>query len=57
VMLTRLLYRDGTLWADRPPLMDHAPKLDEYDRVFDYVGGRLAVVRSRPGKAAVLRPR
>lgn len=51
LMMSRLLYRDRTLWADSPAMMDHPPNLSEYDRVFDYVGGKLAVVRSREEKA------
>lgn len=43
--LTVLLYRDRTLWVDRPSMMKTAPDLTKYDCVFDYAGGQLVVVR------------
>ena len=52
VMLCRLLYRDRTLWADRPSMMNKSPDQLNYDRVFDYTGGKLFIVRSRPVPAA-----
>jgi hypothetical protein len=60
LMLSRLLYRDRDLWADRPTMMTAAPNLPDYDRVFDYVGGTLCVVRTRPAMGGVrpmLKPR
>jgi hypothetical protein len=47
VMICRLLYDDRHLWADRPTMMDRAPDESSYDRVFDYINGRVAVVKSR----------
>jgi len=53
----RLVYRDRDLWLDRPTMMKHPPNAAEYDRVFDYVGDRLVVVRARPGSSPLIRPR
>jgi hypothetical protein len=47
LMMSRQLYRDRTLWVDRPTMMNQPPNLSDYDRVFDYVDGKLAVVRTR----------
>ncbi len=47
VMIVRLLYRDRSIQADRPTMMTHAPDESTYDRVFDYVDGKLVVVRRR----------
>ena len=38
-------------------MMQHPPNQAEYDRVFDYVGEKLVVVRARPGSGALIRPR
>ncbi len=61
LMISRQLYRDRTLSVDRPTMMSQPPNLSDYDRVFDYVDGKLAVVRSRaPEQGAsggLLRPR
>lgn len=51
VMLAQLMYDDRSLEADRPTMMQKAPDESSYDRVFDYVDGRLAVVRRRPATA------
>jgi hypothetical protein len=48
LMIAQLLYHDRTLWVDRPTMMHDRPDESSYDRVFDYVNGRLAVVRRRP---------
>jgi hypothetical protein len=56
LMMSRQLYRDRTLWVDRPTMMDHPPNLSDYDRVFDYVDGKFAVVRART-TAGKLHPR
>lgn len=60
LMTCRLLYRDRTLWADTPALLGHPPTLSDYDRVFDYVDGKLTVVRSRAtgevASSSLLRP-
>ena len=56
LMMSRQLYRDRTLWVDRPTMMDQPPNLSDYDRVFDYVDGKFAVVRART-TAGKLRPR
>jgi hypothetical protein len=61
LMMARQLYRDRTLSVDRPTMMDHPPNLADYDRVFDYVDGKFAVVRARisdgGASATLLRPR
>jgi hypothetical protein len=61
LMMARQLYRDRTLSVDRPTMMNHPPNLADYDRVFDYVDGKLAVVGARindGGNSGVaLRPR
>jgi hypothetical protein len=57
VQTWRLVYRDRDLWIDRPTMMQHPPNPAEYDRVFDYVGGKLVLVRARPGSGALIRPR
>jgi hypothetical protein len=61
LMMSRQLYRDRTLSVDRPTMMNHQPNLADYDRVFDYVDGKFAVVgaRIRDGgdSARLLRPR
>ena len=56
LMMSRQLYRDRTLSVDRPTMMDQTPNLADYDRVFDYVDGKFAVIRARP-TAGKLRPR
>jgi len=56
LMMSRQLYRDRTLWVDRPTMMNQPPNLSDYDRVFDYVDGKLAVVRTRATDGK-LRPR
>lgn len=58
LMMARLLYRDRTISVDRPTMMDHRPNLAEYDRVFDYVDGKFAVVRAKrkPGDRAEALP-
>jgi hypothetical protein len=57
LMMSRQLYRDRTLLVDRPTMMNHPPNLPDYDRVFDYVDGKLAVVGGKPGSGArLLRP-
>jgi hypothetical protein len=56
LMMSRQLYRDRTMWADRPTMMKEPPNLSDYDRVFDYVDRKLAVVRTR-ATAGTLRPR
>jgi hypothetical protein len=58
LMMSRQLYRDRTLWVDRPTMMSQAPNPSEYDRVFDYVDGKFAVVGSKAGsQGELLRPR
>jgi hypothetical protein len=58
LMMSRQLYRDRTLRVDRPSMMSQPPNLSDYDRVFDYVDGKLAVVGGRPGsRDKQLRPR
>jgi len=58
LMMSRQLYRDRTLWVDRPTMMNQPPNLSDYDRVFDYVDGKLAVVGSKAGsRGTLLRPR
>lgn len=58
LMMSRQLYRDRTLSVDRPTMMNHPPHLADYDRVFDYVDGKFAVVDSRASTGkALLRPR
>ncbi len=57
VQTWRLVYRDRDLWIDRPTMMKTPPNEAEYDRVFDYVGDRLVVVKARPGSGPLVRPR
>jgi Dolichyl-phosphate-mannose-protein mannosyltransferase len=58
LMMSRQLYRDRTLWVDRPAMMSQAPNLSDYDRVFDYVDGKFAVVGGKAGgRDKMLRPR
>ena len=58
LMMSRQLYGDRTLWVDRPTMMNQPPNLSDYDRVFDYVDGKLAVVGGKAGSGAgLLRPR
>jgi hypothetical protein len=64
LMIERLLYRDRTLWLDRPTQMKTPPDaaaLAAYDRVLDFDGHRMFVVSRRPAPAAAheppLRPR
>jgi hypothetical protein len=56
LMMSRQLYRDRTLWVDRPTMMNQAPNPADYDRVFDYVDGKFAVVQAR-ATAGKLLPR
>ena len=58
LMMSRQLYRDRTISVDRPTMMNHPPNLGDYDRVFDYVDGKFAVVGARSsegGESAMLR--
>jgi hypothetical protein len=55
VMISRLLYNDRDLWADRPTMMDRPPDEASYDRVFDYSNGSLVVVRRRAANPATPR--
>ncbi len=55
-MMCQLLYRDRDLKVDRPTMMTARPKEEDYDKVFDYVDGRLTVVRSRDTKSRLTYP-
>jgi len=56
LMMSRQLYRDRTIWVDRPTMMNQPPNPADYDRVFDYVDGKFAVVQAR-ATAGKLLPR
>lgn len=54
LMMSQLLYRDRALSVDRPTMMKVPPDEASYDRVFDYVNGKLTVVRSRDAGSAII---
>lgn len=61
LMMMRLLYRDPTLWLDRPtvPLtgIPSATEMAAYDCVFDFNGARLVVVMRHAPSGPLLYPR
>jgi len=52
LMMMRLLYRDRTLWVDRPAMMSAIPDETErakYDRIIDMRGDKWVVIRKKAG--------
>jgi hypothetical protein len=55
LMMMRLLYRDPTLWVDRPSMMNPKPgrrAWSNYDRVIDFDGTSLQVLQRKSSPAA-----